>query len=825
MLGPYDGKGPQDLSGGGELESSSDPIARNPKDIDEPKGSDNLNAYDEPKGSDNLHAYLDSALGEPQLRDRAGSVGIGRNGDALAVRRQVPFAQQHVPSTASPTELLASVLRYKWTILLLFVLVSAPSIAGIWTQIAPLYGARAELQVSPVIPALIGKDTTIPFYESFVNTQVSIVRSPTVLNRVLDRDDVKETGWYKNPPQSLIQQVRGDQLPAMERLRGNLSVRPRRRTEIIDISFADNSPKEAELLVDAVLEEYIKFSGERTDATRANLDRQLAAEYELLQSQIQTKERLCAGIRKDIRTSDPKELIDSQRLRLDAMDARLRELGITIALLEKQITERQSVDSNDASADAGDNSAEQPAYHVDQEWRQRDLNVKTLQHEIANGIHGAKHPETIRLTRNLKFAEELRQERQTQLDEQWKDGAGSGVGDLRPPTNGDLSNYAGGVKVLQYQLNQAKNEKDLREPMYEQQKQAFDKLVSDAQRLEEYSNELRHLYETFEKVRQSITQRAMDRKVPHTIAVLTHAFSRDKPTKDRRTVFTAMALFVGLGIGGGVAFLRATRNQTIYAVKDMPQDMQVPFLGHIPLVHNKELPGKSLCKEIKRNQVHLFESIRVLRTALLSRLDHQGPATVLITSADEGTGKSSFTMMLGKSLALSGKKVLLIDVDFHKMTLSERFDLLDRVGLRESLRHEAVDGEAIVSTEIPNLDVLPAGKQNMEEGVFEELANGTFRAYTGRLLDRYGYEIILVDSPPLLPVADATVLVGQVDGTIMVERENASIRTHVASALNRLHLAGGRLLGTVFVGSSRREHYGYGYSYGYGSYGSKTKES
>jgi receptor protein-tyrosine kinase len=70
---------------------------------------------------------------------------------------------------------------------------------------------------------------------------------------------------------------------------------------------------------------------------------------------------------------------------------------------------------------------------------------------------------------------------------------------------------------------------------------------------------------------------------------------------------------------------------------------------------------------------------------------------------------------------------------------------------------------------------------------------------------------MLLDSSPILPVADATILSGQVDGTIMVERELVSQRSNVIDALARLDSAGGRLMGTVFVGSGGSGKYGYGY--------------
>ena len=101
--------------------------------------------------------------------------------------------------------------------------------------------------------------------------------------------------------------------------------------------------------------------------------------------------------------------------------------------------------------------------------------------------------------------------------------------------------------------------------------------------------------------------------------------------------------------------------------------------------------------------------------------------------------------------------------------------------------------------------------------MFEEIANGAFKTCIREL--RKQYDIILLDSSPILSLADATILSSQVDGSIMVERELVSQRANVINALARLGSAGGRLLGTVFVGSGSHEKYGYGYHY------SRTSES
>jgi len=218
------------------------------------------------------------------------------------------------------------------------VLLTVLVIAAIWTQVIPQYQARAEVRVRSVIPRLVFRtedNGRIPRYRSFVNTQASIMKNPAVLQRALDKQEVQETQWYKSPPKSLVQRLRGNPAdPPMERLRDALSVRPRPRTEIIDIAFDTSDAKDAKLIVNSVLEQYIKYIGEMSDATSDKLYRQLVEQYKRLETEIVGIEKMCADFRKSLGTGTPQELISARRVRLDATQARLSELRQNIAVLE-----------------------------------------------------------------------------------------------------------------------------------------------------------------------------------------------------------------------------------------------------------------------------------------------------------------------------------------------------------------------------------------------------------------------------------------------------------------------------------------------------------
>ena len=724
---------------------------------------------------------------------------------------------QAVPPGSDISDIIESMFRFKWTLLVVFVLVAAPAIAAIWTQVVPKYRAMAEVRVQPIIPYLVFRTEDsgmIPLYSSFVSTQVSIMRSLAVLQRVLeqqgalDQQKVQETQWYKEPPKPLVQRLRGNP-PAshIERLGDALSVKPRKGTEIIDIAFIDSSAKDAKIIVDAVLDQYMKYIGEKSDATKDKLYNTLVEQYKSLENEILGREKVSAGLRNSLGTGTPQELVSSTRVRLDTTQARLSELRLSIAVSEwerKELEDLMKQAITDDSNDVPGRMEKQPKYYEDAEWRKLDINVKTTRHNIDNSLLTPNHPDMIRTTHNMKFTEELLRLREAQLDEQWRDRPNNVAGVPITITGADGLGYEERLRILEHQLARIKYEEQLLLPEFEKQQAEFGGLFESAQLLEKENNALLHKRELFNAVRQRLDQKNMERNVPGSIEVLTWSSVSSRPYNDRRIVFTAMALVMGLGMGGGVAFLRASRNQAIYTPKDMPHPMQVPFLGYIPVTRTRRSSDDKVSPA-------MIESIRFVRTALLSRLDGQGSTTVLVTSADAGTGKTTFTMMLGKSLAQAGKKVLMMDADFQKMALTKRFNLPDKSGFIESLRCRSIATWHIFPTETSGLSIMPAGKQGDDGAVFEEIANGAFETCIGEL--RKQYNIILLDSSPILMLADATILSSQVDGTIMVERELVSRRADVISALARLGSVGGRLLGTVFIGSSSHEKYGYGYHY------------
>jgi uncharacterized protein involved in exopolysaccharide biosynthesis len=441
-------------------------------------------------------------------------------------------------------------------------MMAAIAIAAIWTQIIPEYRASAEIRIRPIVPHLVFRtedNGMIPLYESFMNTQVSIMRGSTVLQRVLDQQEVQETLWYKEPPKSLMQRLRGKPpAPPVERLRNILSIQPRSKSEIIDVVFTNSKSEDARIIVDTVLDQYMRYIGEKSDATKDALYSTLIEQYKSLDNEIKGQEMVSAELRRSLGTGTPQELVSSKRIRLDSTQARLNEIRQKIAISEwkrKKLEDlsKQAItpERNDVPVDSNVQvkMEKKPKYHEDSEWRVLDINVRTTQHSIAANELEPNNPEIIRATKDVEFTKELLRLREAQLDEQWHD---------RPKnipevpiiiTSDSGPGYEEDLRTLELQLAQIKYEEQLVVAGLRKQQAEFQELFETAQLLERENNALQHKRELFKAVRQRLDQKNMERNVPGPIEVLTMAFVPSEPHNDRRILYTAIVLILdGLGI-------------------------------------------------------------------------------------------------------------------------------------------------------------------------------------------------------------------------------------------------------------------------------------
>lgn len=696
--------------------------------------------------------------------------------------------------------LLSMLMQYKGRMLVIALVIAGVSIPAIWFGITPQYRATAVFRVSPVISRIVFRNEDnrqVPYYSNFLNTQVNIVRSPVVLQRVLDRSKVRETAWYNEKPRTFL----GSPLSHMERLTNALAVGTRRNTELISVAIAADVASDAKTIVDAVVEEFIKFSDESSDKAEIQRLDTLRRDITKLQNEIEALNRLKLSTSKKLGTVNPEQLRSQLAIKLSTLEQERGGLGRALAMAEWELETRRAEKQGTQGEDAQDADGDEN-FVIDAEWRRLNRNLQAAEHqaELARQRFGEAHPRIKELQATVAYAESLLAERVAQLQKQGPESALA----LAGGADGNISLVS--EKTLSRMILRQKRALELLGEQIQNQRVIVAEKGDLAQEISQYDQEIRHTTDKYQLRLARLDELQLEGKAPARISLASPALKPSRPNRDRRILFSVAALAAAMTVALGFGYIKSSVNPRILAAGDVRRAVKIPFLGQLPpLPVTADLSGEG--------DPLMVESMRMIRTALLKRLAGTDKQVVLITSSSSQAGKTTVAILLAQSLARLGKKTLLIEGDLRSPSVSRRlFGFESKVGLSAILAGLATDGEAILPTNTPRCDVVPAGHQP-ENFNFEMLANGVFAECLDRWRD--SYDIILLDSPPVLPVADARILAGHADGTLMVLRSCHCRRAEVVQAYADLSAAGGALLGTVLVGVKPSAQYGYGYGYGY----------
>ena len=290
--------------------------------------------------------------------------------------------------------------------------------------------------------------------------------------------------------------------------------------------------------------------------------------------------------------------------------------------------------------------------------------------------------------------------------------------------------------------------------------------------------------------------------------VLTVAEPPDNPVSPKPVRDAAIALVLGLLLGIGAAFLLESLDERIRTVTDLEQVVRgLPTLALVPEVERGHTVSFVAVRDDPKSPQ--AEAFRSLRTAVkFASLDR--PLKVIqVTSPSQGEGKTTATANLAIALAQGGDRVAVVCGDLRRPQVQERFGVELTPGFTDVLLGEAALAVAL-RRYTSNVLVLPAGSPPPNPS---ELLSSTKAAAVVRALTEE-FDVVLVDSPPVLPVTDALVISRMVDATLLVVDSRSTARKAVRRAQQLLDQVNAHVLGTVLNGLPSSGQYGYGYGYG-----------
>lgn len=293
----------------------------------------------------------------------------------------------------------------------------------------------------------------------------------------------------------------------------------------------------------------------------------------------------------------------------------------------------------------------------------------------------------------------------------------------------------------------------------------------------------------------------------------------NRPSSPKTLINLVLGLVLGLGLGIGAAVMAEIFDGKVTHTDDLEKRLGLPVIGSVPLIKSLPLlksPDRQPGNFLVNNPLSSFaESVRYLRAAIAFSDIDRGSRVVTLTSSLADEGKTSLSVAIARMSAMSGRRTLVIDGDFRRRQLTEAFDLTPEIGLIEHLFGKGSLAKALCKDTETSLTILPLNRTgHAPHDVFGTLA-------FDRLLEklRKRFDLIIIDTGPLLLMAEARVIAGKSDKTLLVVRWRHSNRTSVKKSLKILEAFGADLLGaTLNMVDTTNRRYGYDPAANYRAY-------
>jgi tyrosine-protein kinase Etk/Wzc len=294
--------------------------------------------------------------------------------------------------------------------------------------------------------------------------------------------------------------------------------------------------------------------------------------------------------------------------------------------------------------------------------------------------------------------------------------------------------------------------------------------------------------------------------------IIDPAISGDIPVEPKKQLIYLLAILVGLGIPFAGIYIKELLNDRVQSQQDVKKTTDTPILGEI--AHNDTFEKLVVTENSRSTVAELF---RLIRTNLQFATLGKDNKVIMVTSSMSGEGKTFFTINLGASLALTGKRVVLVNFDLRKPRLLQDMDLSNEIGITNYIIDERLNIQDILipSPEVTGLYAIGSGP--IPPNPAELMMSPKVGHLLAELREQFDY--IILDTSPAGQVADAFTLAPLIDACVYIVRYNYTFKSQVAivddiyqnKKLNHPMI--------VLNDADMKEAYGYGYGYGYNEFG------
>jgi len=682
---------------------------------------------------------------------------------------------------------LWQILRNRYGIILLTLLLVTLTAFVITEALPEEYLSTVELQVQsdgPDASVFEGQGLRSSMGNfRFLETQFEIITSKQTLYRVIDELGLLEKWGIQSENKS----------NAYRRLKSMIDARSKRNTELIEIEVYSTDAEEAARIANMIS---AKYEERRNEITTLKNER-AAVEIEHRLNEAQTamerdRSRMLDVMEKygivDYAPNRGGRGLESHEAetgsRTILMDKRrdLYEIEKSIAMLESNLETLQGLGGEELVKKAAGLDI------ADVDLRRRYYEYQELQRseqaQIDSGL-GSRHPNVI-MTRNQI----------EQLREQCVEGA---------------INYQG---ALDTRLKMAKKSLEIAAGKTEDSKEDT---ILEKRRLVDY-DEARNRYETSRamlgQLKTKLEMHRIDATMP-TTPIIVHAMAErsQNPAKPKKWLNLILGAGMGLLLGLGLALFLEFADSSVKSIEDVEQYLGVPVLAVVPneigVLHKQSGASPDA------------EAYRILRTNIEFNRRSQHLNAISVVSGGAGEGKSTTLVNLAYICAQGGYTTLLIDADLRRPRMHTMFDINNSVGLTNYLTTDVQLEDVVLQTPIDNLYFLPSGILPADAaGILNS------RRMSELMSDvKSRFDLVLVDSPPILGVSDASVIASEVDHAIIVIQYRKLPKKMLMRVKQALESVGCNILGAVLNNVDIRSDSQYQYYTSYYTYYSPNKAS
>ncbi|MEM9080822.1 MAG: polysaccharide biosynthesis tyrosine autokinase [Verrucomicrobiota bacterium] len=658
------------------------------------------------------------------------------------------------------------VLRNRYGIILLTFLLVFMTAAVITSVMPKKYASTAVVQVNPPVRGSLSTGLGVIESRQYFATQFQVIIAARTLKLVVDSLDLKSR-WGR------------DESSVIDALKGMLETEQRINTDLIEISAEHSDPKVAREIAAEVAVAYAK---------RRNLEEQERAEQQL------------AALNEEIKQQEDK--VEQKRKVLDTI----------VRVTGRPYFEGSNVGPEDMERRLA-LTAKQQEFELEKQKTQYSIYLENLQKlsrdqllsyaaEIPVKDNSVTRLHTLYLTKRQEL----------------KSLTASGLGQRHPQVRMQQESF----DVLKNDLEQAIAA--LRENLTMNYQMIADQLLALENTSEEKEGELLdlalelHEYQEAKREYHSSLSLLQDLKLKHSTErvglnqprepVTMHEDPKEgrRPVSPKVTLNLVLGAIVGLIFGIAIAFFLEYLDTSVKSLEDVERFLQVPVLAVIPkdvgVLHKQSGMSPDA------------EAYRILRTNIEFNRKNPEDNAITVVSGGAGEGKSTTLVNLAYVCAQGGYTTLMLDADLRRPRLHTFFDINNSVGLTNYLTTDLMLEDVILQTPVDNLYFMPSGILPADAaGILNS------RRMSELIQDvKQRFDLVLVDSPPILGVSDASVLASEVDLTMIVVQHRKLPRNMLMRVKQSVENVGGQVIGVVLNNVDIRSDNQYQYYTSYYTY-------